>query len=277
MRRGGEFPPPHGMDETPPILEPAPEPIRPPRKPPPPGTSLAARLLNIFAVPGQVFDEVKASPPRLSNWLGPALLVLAVGWFAAWLVYSREPIQRQLREMADQAIQKQVEKGQMTQKDAERSREFSRLGARVLPFVTPVFLALIAPLGWGLILWGIGGRILGSPFPLAKAVEVAGLANTICVLEIAVKTLLIIGVGNLLASSNPAALLKDFDPKNPGHSLLLVANLMAFWILVVRAIGLARLTGVPFPRAATWVFGAWLLMASLLLCLGLGAQAALGG
>jgi len=56
------------MQETPPAL--------PPELPAsqPPTTSLAARLMNVFAVPGEVFDEVKASAHSAGNWLLPALV-----------------------------------------------------------------------------------------------------------------------------------------------------------------------------------------------------------
>ena len=32
---------------------------------------------------------------------------------------------------------------------------------------------------------------------------------------------------------------------------------MTFWLLAVRAMGLARLSGVSFIKAALWVFGIW--------------------
>ena len=37
--------------------------------------SLAARLLNVFATPGDVFDDVKVAPASTANWLVPALLL----------------------------------------------------------------------------------------------------------------------------------------------------------------------------------------------------------
>jgi len=66
------------MEEPPPIPEPilAPEPQ--PALPATPKMSLPARLLNVFAVPGEVFEDVKASVFCSSNWLIPALLFLAV-------------------------------------------------------------------------------------------------------------------------------------------------------------------------------------------------------
>ncbi|HLP78356.1 MAG TPA: hypothetical protein VK327_15735, partial [Candidatus Paceibacterota bacterium] len=39
-----------------------------------PHMSLPARLLNIFAIPGEVFRDVKAAPRSLANWLVPVVL-----------------------------------------------------------------------------------------------------------------------------------------------------------------------------------------------------------
>jgi hypothetical protein len=239
--------------------------------------SLAARLLNVFAIPGDVFAEVKATVPSVGNWLAPALLLLLASWTAAWLIYSQPSIQQQVNELTDRAIQKQIEKGKVTEQQAEMSRKLGRVSARVAPFVAPVFVAVITPFAWGLILWLVGTRVFKASFPYMKAVEVAGLANAVLVLAVIVQTLLIVGLGNLFATASPALLVKDFDPQNPSHSLLAVANVMTVWLLAVRSIGLARLSGVPFIRAAAWVFGIWALYTTIILGFGQLARTLVGG
>ena len=52
--------------DLPPMLESNPAPA-----PPRPGTSLLARLLNVLAIPGQVFEEVRATRHSVWNWLVP--------------------------------------------------------------------------------------------------------------------------------------------------------------------------------------------------------------
>jgi VIT1/CCC1 family predicted Fe2+/Mn2+ transporter len=107
-----------------------------------------------------------------------------------------------------------------------------------------------------------------------KAVEVVGLANMVSVLEVIVKTLLIVGLGNLYATPSLVLLVKDFDPQNTVHSLLAIVNVMTFWLLAVRAVGLARLSGVSFTKAAVWVFGIWAAYTGCFVGLGLLAKAA---
>jgi len=106
-----------------------------------------------------------------------------------------------------------------------------------------------------------------------KAVEVVGLANMIEVLEAIVKTLLIVGEGSLYASPGLMLLVKDFDPQNTAHALLAIVNVMTFWVLAVRASGLARLSGASFTKAALWVFGIWAAYTGFFVGLGLLAKA----
>jgi hypothetical protein len=213
----------------------------------------------------------------VANWLAPALLLIAIGWVGAWLVYSQPAIQQQMREMNDRIVQKLVDKGKLSNEQAELNRQTMEVSARISPYAAPVFAAFVTPFGWGLILWLVGTRVLKGNFPFMKAVEVAGLASAITVLECLVKTLLIVGLGNLFASPSPALLVKDFDPQKPSHSLLAVANIMTFWVLAVRSIGLARLSGVPFVRAAVWVFGIWAAYTTVLIGFAAAVQAAFGG
>ncbi len=107
-----------------------------------------------------------------------------------------------------------------------------------------------------------------------KAVEVVGLANMISVLDGIVKTLLIVGLGNLYASPSLVLLVKEFDPQNTVHSLLAIVNVMTFWLLAVRAMGLARLSGASFAKAALWVFGIWAAYTGFFVGLGVLAKAA---
>lgn len=235
-------------------------------------------MLNVFATPGDVFQEVKTANVSTANWLAPALILIAVSWVAAWLIFSQESIRHQLAEVTEQAIQKQVERGHMSEQQAEQAQAMgekwagisSRIGAGLVPVVT----GFGGPFVWGLFVWLVGAKVLKGNFPYMKAVEVVGLGNMVNVLEMIVRTLLIVGLGNLYASPSLVLLVKQFDPQNTAHSLLALVNVMTFWLLAVRAIGLARLSGASFAKAAAWVFGIWAAYTGLFLGLGLLAKAA---
>jgi hypothetical protein len=228
--------------------------------PPPPATSLAGRLMNIFAAPSDVFNEVKAAGLAHANWLMPAILLILVSWLSAGLIFSQPAIRQQVSEQADKAIDRMVEKGKMSGDQAEKAKPMAEkmavtAGAIGAAAGAPV-VAFALPFWWGLILW-LGGKVLKGNFSYIKAVEVAGLANMILVLDAVVRTLLILVTGNLFASPGLALAVKDFDPQNTLHGLCALVNVMLFWALLVRSIGLARLSGASISKAALWVFGIW--------------------
>lgn len=252
--------------------EPAPETA------PSPTMSLGSRLLNVFATPGDVFQEVKASGPSTANWLAPALILIAVSWASVWLIFSQDAIRHQLSDITDQAIQKQIELSHMSEQQAEQARamgeKWAGLSAKIGSAVAPVVAGVITPFFWGLIFWLLGAKLFKGNFPYMKAVEVVGLANMVAVLEVIVKTLLIVGLGNLYAAPSLGLLVKEFDPQNMVHALLAVVNIMTFWLLAVRAIGLARLSGASLTRAALWIFGIWAAYTGFFIGLGFLAKMA---
>jgi len=250
----------------------------PPEGPQPPSMSLGGRLLNIFATPGDVFQEVKTAGASTANWLVPALILIALSWVAAWLVFSQDSIRHQLSEITDQAIQKQIETSHMGEQQAEQARamgeKWAGISAKIGAALYPVLAGFITPFVWGLILWLVGAKFMKGDFPYMKAVEVVGLANMVSVLDVIVRTLLIVGLGNLYAAPSLGLLVKEFDPQNTVHSLLAIVNVMTFWLLAVRAIGMARLSGASFTKAALWVFGVWAAYTGFFVGLGVLAKAA---
>ena len=234
-----------------------------PDQPRQPTTSLVSRLLNMFATPGEVFDEVKATGPRVSHWLVPGLLFVLVSWLGGWLVFSQPAIRQQITELTDKQIQKQIERTKMPAEQAEKMRGYLELTFKAMFVIGPMIPAFVFLWLWGLILWLTGHQIMKGDFSYMKAVEVIGLSNMIAVLEAVLKTLLIVVTGNLFASPSLALLVKDFNQENPMHSLLALVNVMSLWHLSVRSIGLARLAGRSFAKASVWVFGVWVAYSGL--------------
>jgi hypothetical protein len=245
------------MDQPPPSPELAPD------QPRQPMTSLVGRLFNVFATPGEVFEEVKAIGPRVSHWLVPGLLFVLVSWLGGLLVFSQPTIRQQITELTDKQIQKQIEKTKMPAEQAEKMRGYIELTFKAAFVVGPIIPPFVFLWLWGLIFWLAGNKIMKGDFSYMKGVEVIGLSNMIPVLEAIVKTLLIVVTGNLFASPSLAMLIKDFSQENPMHTLLALVNVMTLWHLSVRTIGLARLAGKSFAKAAVCVFGVWVAYSGL--------------
>lgn len=226
--------------------------------------SLPARLFNVLATPGEVFDYIKIAAVSTANWLAPGVLAILVSWVGSYVVFSQDSIQQQLREMTDQAIEKQIQKQHLPDQQAEQARmmgsKVGNIATKVAAYFVPVWFALVIPFWWGFLLWLIGTKVFKANFPYMKGVEVTGLSGMVGVLDAALRSLLILILGNVFASPSLALFIKQFDPQNPAHGLLAAFNIMSFWALALRSLGLARLSGVSFGRAVAWVFGTWALL-----------------
>lgn len=244
------------MDETPATQEFQPE------APLPPATSLAERMTNVIGAPSEAFDAVKNSPPCAANWVAPALLLILVSWIGTAIIFAQPSINQQLIQASEEAMQKQFEKAHVPPEKAEQARQVAEkwipISARIGAGIMPVMVGFASPFIWGFFLWLLGAQAFKGGFSYMKAVEAVGLANVILALDAVVRTLLVLWLNNVYATPSMALLvLNGFDPQNPAHSLLGMVNVMTFWVLAVRAIGLARLSSISLAKAAACVFGVW--------------------
>jgi len=254
------------MEQPPPLAEVQPATTQPSTM------SLIARMTNIIAAPSDVFDDIKNSPASHANWLVPALVLVLVGWICSGIILSQESFRHQVSELVEKSIQKQIEKSHMPEQQADMARKMGEISWKVQVAVGPAILAFTIPFIWGFFLWLAGRYALKAPVSYMKAVEIVGLASSITILEAVVKTLLIFVTGNIMASTSLAILVKDFNSQNTTHGLLAVVNIMTFWVLAVRAIGLARFTNASIGRTIAWVFGIWLTYTAFFWALGAAVQ-----
>jgi len=232
--------------------------------------SLAARLLNVFAVPGQVFTDVKAGPICIGNWLVPALLSALIAVFTAVVILSQPAFQKQMQEMTQRlakAADQQVKAGKVKQADADSLLAQARVVMEPHTFNTGVSLAsavvgVARVFWWAFVLWLLGRLFLKARIGFSKTLEVAGLGLMITVLGAVVRLLLMLNLPGLIATPNLASAISDFDAILKSPLLLGVAYVFAFWLIGVLSVGLAKLAGVPVPRAAWFVFAAWLIQES---------------
>jgi hypothetical protein len=255
--------------------EPLPVPDVPRDAKPPPATSLAARLLNVFAVPGEVFAEVKTGRVCIGNWLVPALLSALAAVFTAIVIVSHPAFQRQLQNLTDRqakVVDQQVKAGKIKQADADRAMSLVRAITQPATIKTLASMA-VAVIGvarvfwWAFLLWLLSRLFLKVRFGYIKALEVAGLSLMISVLGTVVTLLLMVNLPTLFATPNLASAISDLEAIRKSPLLLGAANVFAFWLIGVLSVGLAKLAGVPFLRAAWLVFAAWLIQESFFVLL----------
>ena len=238
--------------------------------------SLAARLLNVFAIPGEVFEVVRASRVSIGNCLLPMFLLAIVGALTAIAILSQPAIQKPMREGFDQQIKalgQQVKAGKLKQADADRDMALARF------IIAPLTLNLLggaagAAIGaarafwWAFVLWILGRKFLKARISYVKTLEVASLALMISVLGGIVPLLLMVDLPRLFAGSGLQPVVSDFEAlaKNPLFPVVL--TVFAFWMVGVLSVGLARLARVPFFRAGWFVLAFWIMQDSTLALFG---------
>jgi hypothetical protein len=252
-----------------------PLPIRetPPDAPQPPATSLAARLLNVFAIPGEVFEGVRASRFSVGNWLLPALLSAVVGVLTIIVFLSQPSVQRQMRERGEQqakALEQQVKAGKVTQAEANYVQAVTRgftdpATLKTLGSLAAIVFGVVRVFWWAFILWLVGRMFLKVPLGYLKALEVAGLALMISVLGGVVALALTVNLTRIFATPGLVLAAPDFEATRKSRLMLGAASVFSFWLVGVLSVGLAKLARVPFLRAAWFVFAFWVIQQSLLM------------
>ena len=237
-------------------------PTPPPEISTPAPMSLGARLTNVFVSPGEVFDAVKVGKPDNANWLAPLGLACVLGVIFTLVVFSQDTIVRSLQETQEKQIQKKIDAGKMTKEQGQQALEAiekfagpamikitGSIGAVVFNFIMLFFVALV--------LWLMGKWLFKARFSYMQAVEVSGLATMISVVGGIVTMLLIVAMGNLMATPGPALFIRELSDTNTLHQALSAINVATLWYIAVLAIGLARLSGASVAKAALWLYGLW--------------------
>lgn len=225
--------------------------------------SLTDRLTGVFVSPGEVFESLKTAPRAPVNWLLPAVLFLIVSWVGAAIVFSNSAIQQQIREIQEQAIQKQVASGKITQQQADQIQQmtgkYADIGAKIGAFGAPIFVAFLSPFFSGFLMW-LAGLLFKRPFGYMQGVEAVGLSNLLSVLEAIVHWLLVAAMGTMFTSFSPVLVLGKLDPTGAAFGFLSALGFIGLWCLAVRAIALSRLSGISLVKSAVWIFGLYFLL-----------------
>jgi hypothetical protein len=244
------------MDTTP--VPPLPPPDAAPSEP----SSLTDRLTDVIAAPGEVFEEISTAPVRNINWAVPLILSVIATSIYICVAFSQPGLLRQMKEQRDNAIQKKVATGQMTQAQADQSEVVAD------KFTTPALLmafgiggAALAATGGlfllGLTIWLFLKWFAGTSIDYMKVVEVCGLALVIDIPQKIVRIALMAWKGNWLATASPALFLDNPSNTNRHDVLLSMFDVIDLWWLAVLSVGVSKVARVPYRTAAFITFGIW--------------------
>ena len=215
----------------------------------PASSSLVAKLIDMFASPSEVFDEVVAAPPRFANWLVPTLLVALASLF---LLHASS------NESVSITTASQVVEVQSTTLDsAAVQAEPSSVDSQRLSALATCAGAFAGTFWSAFLLWFIGRAFLRTRFSYLKTVEVVALAGSIIALGAIVTALLIRISGDPATRPALSFFVRRLPSTDHVRLILDTFNFFHLWTITVLATGLSRLSGVSFKESAFWVFGYW--------------------
>ncbi len=253
-------------------------------EPPVAPMSFTEKLTNIFASPGELFDNVRSTASTPSNWIVPLIIFILVAFGTSQLLMNNPSLASQLKAQisaqTEKRLQEAVQKGQLTAEAADQQREaaerFSQPGSIFMMLGTGVSLLIFIPAGMflvGLVYWLLGKTVMKATTPYMKVIEVIGLTFFIGCLESIVTSIMAIGFDKLHAGPNLALLVLDtFSAENKIHLLLSKVNVFTFWDLGVVSIGLSRLFMKDLTKVLVLVFALWILWVVFSVLTGMAAM-----
>ncbi|HTO94018.1 MAG TPA: YIP1 family protein [Bacteroidota bacterium] len=229
--------------------------------------SFTDKLAGIFSSPGDVYENVRQTPPTSSNWFLPVVILVVIGLIMAYVLTTNPTLADQMKRIAseqmEKGLQKQIAAGKMTQEQANQARDqmesFGSKGPLIFSYVSAVvgpFLLVFIP---GLVYWLLGKWVMKVSVPFMKVAEVVGLTLFIASLESIITLILQIGMNSVFASPSLAIFISNFSLDNTMHALASKINIFTIWTLIVTSIGLARLFMKDMPKVLVLVFALWIL------------------
>jgi hypothetical protein len=224
--------------------------------------SLPAKLIDVYAAPAEVFESVRTSPVRAANWIVPLLLVGAMAAIYVLIAFSQPGVLQSIREAQDKAFEKKIAAGQMTRDQAEKAQKMMQ--QIVTPALTKVFAiggalvtSVFALFMLSFALWLALHAVHKSTVDYMKIVEVCALAGMIDVLQKAVRAVLVVWKGSLLATVSPTLFMDHPDMNHRATVWLTFIDPIDFWWLGVLSLGVSKVASISYVKAAVWTFGLW--------------------
>ncbi len=225
--------------------------------------SFAEKLTNIFASPGELFENVRLTGKASSNWLVPWILFVVVAIIMGQLIVHNASLADQLGAVIKKGFDKSVQEGKMPQESADQVYEkFAKPGSTwftLFQIGGATFGSFAMLFVLSLLYWLIGKSAMKGSAPYMKVVEVVGLTFFIVALEQVVTTMLMFIMDSITATPSLGIFVKNFDMENKLHVALSKINVFTFWNLSVASVGLSKLFQRDLPKVLVLVFALWIL------------------
>lgn len=237
--------------------------------------SISDKFIGILSGPTEVFDNVRAAGSRTSDWLVPVAIVAVILALATAGRFMMPEIAAKMAAQQEEMFQKQVDKGAMTQDQADQAitqmesfkgltMVFGTLGAAIGYIIVFFLLCLFY---WLLVRFAMGGDVT-----FGLIMSAVGLTSFISAIDQIITFLLVVLTGNPMANLS-LALLHGGGFEDMSYRLMMIAAPIAIWAQFVLGVGFARVANISLVKGVIASFVIWLAFSAITLFLG----AAFGG
>ena len=235
--------------------------------PAPKAQPLGSTMMNAFSSPSDAFEGLRESESKASFWLLPLILLFVLASVSTVIMFSNDTLKSQILESREQAMQKQVESGKMTQEQADRAKsQMENMGGMFIAFgvIGSVIFLSVMFFGASLALWLVSKLLLKSTAGYGKYLEMYGISSWIGILGGTVTLLMILGLNSMYASPSAAlAVYATFDPLSTMHKVFAALNIFSIWQAVVVGLGVSKLGNKPSTIGIGIALGLWVLWVAI--------------
>ena len=237
--------------------------------------SFSDKLMNVFAAPGALYEYIGQSEKDNSNWGIPLTVSMLVSILFMFVVFSQSTIQDQMTQKQQQAIEKRVAEGKMTQEQADQAAalNFAKPGSPMFLIFGSVGVVLVNALSLflpALAYWLILKFGFKSALSYMKITEVVGLSLYIGAVGALISMIMIVMMGTMHATPSLGLLVSQFDDQNKVHKILESCNFITFWATGVVGIGLSKAGRISLAKGLATSFGIWAVWTAITVIMNFG-------
>lgn len=228
--------------------------------------SFMDKAAGVFYEPSKVFESVKKSGPKFTDWFVPVLLLAIVTSIATYVRMMLPDLASQFRQMQEQRIDKMVADGKMPADQAQQAKDRMDSASGIVAAISSIS-ALIAVFIFFFIISAVIlliGRLAlkGSGITYAHAMVVSGIPTWIGVVG-AIIGIVISVMFSRFDGGLHLGMFVQMNTSDKTYSLLKSADLFTIWSLAASSIGIGTLSGKKGLLPIAWIFGVWIVIVLL--------------
>jgi hypothetical protein len=222
-------------------------------------------MSGIITDPGETFEMIAGGPKR-NYWTYPVLIAVVLSLLSSFLFMrdpelSRNTMDKQKAKMMEK-FEKNIKDGKMTREEANEAIDrmnpngpFFKIIGYVGALIGPFLILLLLSLIYFIIL-----KIMKANVEFSNILNVVGLAMLISSVGSILAILISIMKGNMTGIS-PGIFLSEESVGEKAFSFLNKIDAFTIWFYIVISIGLTKVAKIDMTKAASIVFGLFLVYA----------------